>query len=66
MKKLIFIIFIILFLPLNIFAYSKNIIPGGDSIGINIDMDGLVVVGFYKIDGEYTAKKNIKIGDILK
>ena len=67
MKKLIFTFFIIFFLPFNIFAYSKNVIPGGESIGINIDTDGLIVVGFYKVNGEYIGKKNIKIGDkILK
>ena len=63
MKKVFFTFFIILFLPLNIFAYSKYIIPGGESIGININPDGLIVVGFYKVNGEYIAKNNIKIGD---
>ncbi|MBR4177727.1 MAG: stage IV sporulation protein B [Bacilli bacterium] len=63
MKKLIFTFFIILFLPYNIFAYSKNVIPGGESIGIKINSDGLIVVGYYKVDDEYIAKKNVKIGD---
>ena len=63
MKKMIFTFFIILFLPLNIFAYSKSVIPGGESIGIRINSDGLIVVGYYKVDNEYIAKKNIKIGD---
>lgn len=63
MKKLISIIFIILFLPINVFAYSKYVIPGGESIGIQINTDGLLVVGYYKVNGEYIAKKNIKIGD---
>lgn len=63
MKKMIVIGFIILFLPINILAYSKNVIPGGESIGININTDGLVVVGFYKVNDEYIAKENIKVGD---
>ena len=66
MKKVLFSFFIILFLPLNIFAYSKNIIPGGESIGIKINTDGLVVVGYYKVNGEYIGKDYIKIGDIIK
>ena len=33
MKKMIFTIFIFL-LPFYIYAYSKNIIPGGESIGL--------------------------------
>lgn len=63
MKKVIFTFFIILFLPYNLLAYSKNVIPGGESIGIKIDSNGLIVVGYYKVDNEYIAKKNVKIGD---
>lgn len=63
MKKLLFVIFIIFLFPICSFAYSKYIIPGGESIGIKINTNGLVVVGFYKVDGEYIAKSNFKIGD---
>ncbi len=63
MKKFIFTLFIIFLFPLGAFAYSKYIIPGGESIGIKINTDGLIVVGFYKVDGEYIAKNNFKIGD---
>ena len=62
MKKVIGTFFIILFLPYNVLAYSNSIIPGGDSIGININSDGLIVVGFYKV-GKENINKNIKIGD---
>lgn len=65
MKKIMFLFFIILFLPLNIFAYSKNIIPGGESIGIEINSNGLIVVGFYKVNGKYIARENIEIGDVI-
>ena len=40
-----------------------NLIPGGESIGIKINTDGLLVTGFYKVNGEYIAKKTIKVGD---
>lgn len=63
MVKLLFIIFLIL--PSTILAYSKYIIPGGESIGIKIESKGLIVVGFYKVDGKYIAKNNIKIGDTI-
>ena len=63
MKKVLFTFFIIFLFPLGIFAYSKYIIPGGESIGIKINTEGLIVVGFYKVDGEYIAKNNFKIGD---
>ena len=62
MKKMIFIIFIILFCPIYIFAYSKYVIPGGESIGIKINTDGLIVVGYYEVDNKI-INSNIKIGD---
>ena len=63
MKKVLFTFFIIFLFPLGVFAYSKYIIPGGESIGIKINTEGLIVVGFYKVNGEYIAKNNFKIGD---
>ena len=64
MKKII-VLFIMILMPISIYAYSKNIIPGGESIGIKIEPNGLIVVGFYKVDGVYIAKNNIKIGDAI-
>ena len=58
MKK-IMILIISLIIPLNVFAYSEYIIPGGVTIGININDDGVVVMGFYKVNNEY-------INDFLK
>lgn len=63
MKKFIYTLIISLFLPLNIFAYSLNIIPGGESIGIKINTDGLLINGFYKVNDEYIGKRTFKIGD---
>ena len=51
MKKFMFTLFIIFLFPIVSFAYSKYVIPGGESIGIKINTDGLVVVGFYKVNG---------------
>ncbi len=65
MKKILYLIFIILFFPINIFAYSDYVIPGGESIGINIDSKGLVVVGFYKVNGNYIGKNFLKVGDTI-
>ena len=64
MKKIIVLIIMIL-IPISIYAYSKNIIPGGESIGIKIEPNGLIVVGFYKVNNDYIAKNNIKIGDVI-
>lgn len=63
MKKFISSLIISLIMPLNILAYSENIIPGGENIGIKIESKGLLVIGYYKVKDEYIAEDNIKIGD---
>lgn len=52
-----------LLMPLNIFAYSEMVIPGGENIGIKIESKGLLVIGYYKVNDEYIAEDNIKISD---
>ncbi len=64
MKKIISILITFLF-PIYVFAYSNQIIVSGESIGIKIDTNGIIVNGFYKVNGEYIAKKTIQIGDII-
>ena len=51
MKRLL--IFLILLIPFNVFAYSDYIIPGGETIGINLNSDSVVVMGFYKVNNQY-------------
>ena len=64
MKK--YIIFLIsLFIPFQILAYSNKVILGGENIGINIESDGILVVGFYKINNTYNNSK-LKVGDYIK
>lgn len=65
MKKSLVLIFIILLFPASIFAYSNYLLPGGESVGISVDSNGLVIVGFYKVDGEFIAKSTLKIGDYI-
>ena len=55
MKKYI-MLFILMFFPLTVFAYSR-IIPGGETIGIEVQSDGVLVVGFYSIDNIEIGKK---------
>ena len=63
MKKMFLLFIISVFLPINVFAYSLNLIPGGESIGIKINTDGLVVSGFYKVNDEYIGKRTFNVGD---
>ena len=60
MKKLLWLI--LLLIPLNVFAYSKYIIPGGETLGIEINSKGVLIVGFYKVNGSY-INQEFSIGD---
>lgn len=63
-KLLIILISFITIIPLNTFAYSKYLIPGGENIGIKVESDGVYVVGFYKVDGKEIAKEaGLLVGD---
>ena len=65
MKKYLVTILLGLFiLPYNVMAYSNYIIPGGETLGISIKSDGVLVIGFYKINGKYN-KTDLKVGDYI-
>ena len=64
MKKKLTIILILLLFPLNVFDYSNYIIPGGTNIGIEVYNDGIMVVGFYKINNKFNTNE-LKLGDII-
>lgn len=52
--------------PFIVFAYSDYIIPGGDTLGIEVNSKGVMVVGFYKVNGEL-INQDFQVGDkILK
>lgn len=51
-------------LPLNVFAYSDYILAGGQNIGIELDSNGVIIVGTYEVDDTNPAKQaNLKTGD---
>lgn len=53
-----------LFQPLNVFAYSDYILAGGQNIGIEINSNGVLIVGTYLVNGLDPAKdSNLQIGD---
>ena len=49
--KLIFISIMVLTMPINALAYSDYIYASGKSIGINIKLKGIMVVGLYEVNG---------------
>lgn len=67
MKKTIstlFLAIICAILPLESLAYSKYVIPGGESIGIEIQSEGIMIVGFYKVNGKFNkGAPTLKVGD---
>ena len=64
MKKLI--LFLILLFPFNVLAYSDYIIPGGETLGIDVKSDGIMIIGFYKIAGKYNkGTTELRSGDYI-
>lgn len=66
-KLQIFLISLLLIIPINCFAYSNFIIPGGETIGIEVNSKGVLVVGFYKVNDSYIGKEaGFEVGDIIR
>lgn len=63
MRRIIILLIMLLF-PLNVLAYSNYIIPGGETLGIEVNNNGIIVVGFYKINNKYN-NNDLKLGDII-
>ena len=66
MKRLKILLLSLLLIPMNVLAYSDYIIPGGETLGIEINSDGVMVIGFYQIDGKFNkGDPVIKSGDYI-
>lgn len=66
MKRLKVLLLSLLILPINVMAYSDYIIPGGETLGIEINSEGIMVIGFYQINGKYNkGNPVIKSGDYI-
>ncbi len=62
--KKIMLIFILVLFPIQVLGYSDYIIPGGTSLGIDVKSNGILVVGFYKVNGFFNkGTPIIKVGD---
>ena len=67
-KRNILITFLLLLmnilLPLNVFAYSDYILASGKNIGIELNSNGVLIVGTYPVaDSDPARNANLKIGD---
>lgn len=53
-----------LMLPLNVFAYSDYILAGGQNIGIQLNSNGILIVGTYNVGKSNPAQDaDLQIGD---
>ena len=66
MKKYLLYMVLFLMFPSLVGAYSESIIPGGENIGIHINTPGVMIIGFYKTNGEFVkSDKELKVGDYI-
>ncbi|MBQ9834558.1 MAG: PDZ domain-containing protein [Bacilli bacterium] len=63
-KYIIAIICSMMIFPGMTLAYSDYIIPGGETLGIDIKSEGIMIIGFYKINGKYN-KGELRVGDYI-
>lgn len=53
-----------LMIPLNVFAYSDYILAGGQNIGIQLNSNGILIVGTYDVGSHNPANEaDLQIGD---
>ncbi len=63
-KKKILVIAALFCFPLQVLAFSNKVVLGGQNVGITIQSDGILVVGFYKINGTLNNSK-LSVGDYI-
>ena len=63
-KLLIFLTILSIIIPIPTLAYSNKVILGGENVGIEIETNGIMIVGFYQVNNKnINSSNNIKIGD---
>lgn len=61
MKYIRYLCLLLLF-PMLVWAYSNEVYLGGDTLGILVNSKGVMVVGYYLVEGE-NINTNIEVGD---
>ncbi len=65
-KTFITLLLLLCIIPINVFAYSQYIMPGGENIGIKLNSKGILIVGVYKVENKYPATDaGLKAGDVI-
>ena len=65
-QKLTLMLLTLITIPLNTLAYSSKIIASGETVGIKLNTNGILIVGSYDINGHNTlVESGLKTGDII-
>ena len=66
-NKLLLILFLAtLIIPISAYAYSEEVILGGENVGIEVNSSGVLIVGFYDVKGTSPGREaGLKIGDVI-
>lgn len=66
-NKLLLILFLTtLIIPVSAYAYSEEVILGGENVGIEVNSNGVLIVGFYDVNGTSPGREaGLKIGDTI-
>ena len=65
-KIFLTLLFSLIIMPINVYAYSNKLILGGNNIGIEVKTNGILVVGLYEINNNLIAQSSgIKKGDYI-
>lgn len=63
-SKTLILLLSLFIIPSQVLAYSDYVIAGGENIGIELNSDGIIVVGTYKVKENNPAKDaNLQTGD---
>lgn len=66
-NKLLLILFLAtLIIPISVNAYSEEVVLGGENVGIEVNSNGVLIVGFYDVKGTSPGREaGLKIGDTI-
>ena len=65
-RLILLLILLITILPAPVLAYSNFLIASGKTIGIEVNANGVLIVGFYEVEGKKIGKNaGFEIGDII-
>ena len=56
----------IFIIPISTYAYSQEVVLGGENVGIEVNSNGVLVVGFYNVEGSSPGKDaGLMLGDVI-